>query len=108
MNDAAGREAEEIMHAPHPAAVAPREVIIHRHDMHALPERALEVLGNTATKVLPSPVRISAILPSCKTMPPRSWTSKGRWPRTRFAASRTAAKASGRSWSRVSPWQAVP
>ena len=36
-----------------------------------------------ATRVLPSPVFISAILPWCKTMPPINWTSKGRMPRIR-------------------------
>ena len=33
-----------------------------------------------ATSVLPSPVFISAILPWWSTMPPISWTSKGRMP----------------------------
>ena len=31
-----------------------------------------------ATRVLPSPVTISAILPPCRTMPPINWTSKWR------------------------------
>src|SRR5918992_4609246 len=56
-----------------------------------------------AASVLPSPVFISAILPSCSTMPPMICTSKGRIPRVRFDASRTTAKASGRMASRVSP-----
>ena len=42
-----------------------------------------------ATSVLPSPVRISAILPLCSTMPPISWTSKWRMPSARLPASRT-------------------
>ena len=59
-----------------------------------------------ATSVLPSPVRISAILPWCKTMPPISCTSKWRMPVVRTLASRTMAKASGKissSTSRSSP-----
>src|SRR5215212_2583240 len=56
-----------------------------------------------AASVFPSPVFISAILPSCKTIPPISCTSKGRIPKVRLDASRTTAKASGRMSSRVSP-----
>src|SRR5918997_1954671 len=56
-----------------------------------------------AASVLPSPVFISAILPSCRAMPPMIWTSKGRIPRVRLEASRTTANASGRRSSRVSP-----
>src|ERR671916_1813913 len=56
-----------------------------------------------AASVLPSPVFISEILPSCSAMPPITWTSKGRIPRVRFDASRTTAKASGRMPSRASP-----
>ena len=56
-----------------------------------------------ATSVLPSPVRISAIFPSCKAIPPISCTSKWRMPSARTPASRTTANASGRSWSSDSP-----
>src|SRR5215208_5826394 len=56
-----------------------------------------------AARVLPSPVFISAILPSCKTIPPITCTSKGRMPKVRLDASRTTAKASGKMSSRVSP-----
>src|ERR687893_500393 len=56
-----------------------------------------------AASVLPSPVFISEILPSCNAMPPITWTSKGRIPRVRRDASRTTAKASGRMPSSVSP-----
>ena len=52
------------------------------------------------TSVLPSPVFISAIQPKCSAIPPISWTSKGRWPSTRHAPSRTTAKASIRRSSR--------
>src|SRR5882762_3908045 len=40
------------------------------------PERALRYAGKVATSVLPSPVRISEILPSCRTMPPISCMAK--------------------------------
>ncbi len=56
-----------------------------------------------AASVLPSPVFISAILPSCSAIPPRTCTSKGRICKVRLEASRTTANASGRIPSRVSP-----
>ena len=56
-----------------------------------------------AASVLPSPVFISAIFPSCKTMPPMTCSSKGRIPRVRLETSRTTAKASGNRSSMVSP-----
>ena len=49
-----------------------------------------------ATRVLPSPVFISAIMPWWRTIPPINWTSKGRISTDRFAASRTTAKAGPR------------
>ena len=61
------------------------------------PIRALRYTGNVAIRVLPSPVRISAIWPWCKTIPPKSCTSKCRIPKTRTPASRTTANASGSS-----------
>src|SRR5206468_881813 len=67
------------------------------------PVRPLRYAGSVATSVLPSPVAISAILPSWSTMPPISWTSKWRMPTVRRAASRQTAKASGRISSSGSP-----
>src|SRR5262245_29120132 len=67
------------------------------------PVRAFRYAGSVATSVLPSPVAISAIVPSCSTMPPISWTSKCRMPTVRRAASRQTAKASGRTSSSSSP-----
>jgi len=61
-------------------------------------------MGMTATSVLPSPVFISAIMPSCSTMPPIICTSNGRIPRVRTAPSRATANASGRRSSRGSPF----
>jgi hypothetical protein len=52
---------------------------------------------------LPSPVRISAILPLCNTMPPINCTSKWRICSVRLLASRTTAKASGSKSSSDSP-----
>ena len=54
-----------------------------------LPAKAFRYAGRTATSVLPSPVRISAISPLCRIMPPISCTSNGRKPRTRLEPSRT-------------------
>src|SRR6056297_1224772 len=54
-------------------------------------------------RVLPSPVFISAMSPSCRAAPPKTWTSYGRSLRTRQAASRATAKASTCSSSRVAP-----
>src|SRR5947209_5555096 len=67
------------------------------------PVRPLRYAGSVATSVLPSPVAISAILPSWRTMPPISWTSKGRMPTVRRAASRATANASGSSASTDPP-----
>lgn len=61
-----------------------------------------------ATSVLPSPVRISAILPWCRQIPPITCTWKCFMPSTRQAASRSAAKASGRISSNVSPAGQTP
>src|ERR671917_297038 len=60
-----------------------------------------------AASVFPSPVFISAILPSCSTMPPMTCTSKGRIPKVRLEVSLTTAKASGRMPSRVSPFSSL-
>src|SRR6266571_2015998 len=65
------------------------------------PVRPFRYAGSVATSVLPSPVAISAIVPSWSTMPPISWTSKWRIPTVRRAASRHTAKASGRTSSSV-------
>src|SRR6059058_2624070 len=66
-----------------------------------VPASALRTAGRVAVSVLPSPVFISAIEPSWRTIPPISWTSKWRWPSVRRAASRVSANASGRRSSRL-------
>src|SRR3954454_17885852 len=68
-----------------------------------LPPRALRYTGSVLTRVLPSPVFISATQPKCSAAPPMSWTSKCRWPMTRLPASRVAANASMRRSSTDSP-----
>src|SRR5213592_4763716 len=67
------------------------------------PAREFRYAGMVATRVFPSPVFISAMLPSCRAMAPMTWTSKCRWPIVRRAASRTEANASGSTSSRLSP-----
>src|SRR6266498_3959749 len=67
------------------------------------PARAFRYAGMVATRVFPSPVFISAMLPSCRTIAPITWTSKCRWPIVRRAASRTEANTSGSRSSRLSP-----
>ena len=54
-------------------------------------------------RVLPSPVRISAMLPPWSTIPPMSCTSKCRMPIVRRPASRTSAKHSSSTASSSSP-----
>src|SRR6266850_666257 len=66
------------------------------------PVSAFRYAGSVATRVLPSPVAISAMIPSWSTMPPISWTSKWRMPTVRRAASRHTANASVRTSSTVS------
>ena len=68
-----------------------------------LPVSAFRYAGKVATSVFPSPVRISAILPSCRAIPPTSCISKCRRPSALSPASRTTAKTSGRISSSVSP-----
>ena len=48
-----------------------------------LPPRPLRYTGRVLTRVLPSPVFISATQPKCSAAPPISCTSKWRWPMTR-------------------------
>ena len=45
-----------------------------------MPGSEFSTTGSVAVSVLPSPVRISAIAPECRTMPPMSCTSKWRMP----------------------------
>src|SRR5512139_458081 len=67
------------------------------------PVSALRYAASVATSVLPSPVRISAILPLWSAMPPISCTSKCRMLSVRLPASRTTANASGSRSSSASP-----
>ena len=56
-----------------------------------------------ATRVFPSPVFISAIIPLCRIIPPISWTSKCLSCIVLIDASRTTAKASGKISSNEEP-----
>ena len=80
------------------------EVVVHRDDVDALAGQRIQVRrAASTTSVLPSPVRISAILPLCSAMPPSSCTSKWRMPSVRLPASRTTANASGSTSSSDAP-----
>ena len=68
------------------------------------PAKAFKYAGRDATKVLPSPVLISAILPWWTTIPPISWTLKCFIPKTLHEASLQTANASGNISSKVSPF----
>ena len=67
------------------------------------PLSAFRYAGSVAMRVLPSPVRISAIIPLCRAMPPISCTSKWRIFSVRSDASRTTAKASGQQLIQARP-----
>ena len=62
---------------------------------------ALRTIGSVATRVFPSPVFISAILPSCRTIPPTSCTSKCRMFNTLELASLVIAKESAKTSSKL-------
>ena len=76
-------EPQEAVHLAHPLGVALGQVVVHRDQWAPLPARPLRYIGIVATRVLPSPVFISAMSPSCSTMPPMTCTSKGRMPKAR-------------------------
>src|SRR5260370_10377594 len=66
------------------------------------PASAFKAAGSVATSVLPSPVFISAIFPSWRTMPPINCTSKWRMLRWRRPASRVRAKVCASAGSKAS------
>ena len=59
----------------HPFGVTFGEVIIHGNHVHTVSGQCVKEYREVATNVLPSPVAISAILPLCRTTPPKSCTS---------------------------------
>ena len=74
--DAPDAEPQEAVELAHPVGVACGQVVVHRDDVDALAgESAFRYTGSVETRVLPSPVFISAIHPKCSAMPPISWTS---------------------------------
>ena len=64
------RQAEAVEDGAHPLRVALGQVVVDRDHMHAAAGHRVEAAASGATRVLPSPVFISAILPWCSTMPP--------------------------------------
>jgi hypothetical protein len=61
--DTADRQTQKLMNFAHPFGVARGEIIVDRDDVNAAPGQPFKYDGKVATSVLPSPVRISAILP---------------------------------------------
>ena len=61
----------------HPLGVALGEVVVDGDDMDAFAGECVEIAASVETRVLPSPVFISEIMPSCRAMPPMSCTSNG-------------------------------
>ena len=102
--DDADLEAEEAVHLAHPLGVALGQVVVDGDEVGAVAGEPLRYIGIVATSVLPSPVFISAMSPSWRTMPPSTWTSKGRMPSARLAASRATANASNSRSSSSSPF----
>ena len=96
-------DTEKLINAPHPFRIPLGEIIVHRNEMNALASQSIEYTGKVAINVLPSPVRISAILPLCSTMPPINCTSKWRIAEHVCWLSRTTANASGKTASRLVP-----
>ena len=70
VDDQAHGEAHEAVHLAHPLAVALGQVVVDGDDVHALAGQGVQVGGRVATRVLPSPVFISAMRPWCRMMPP--------------------------------------
>ena len=102
---AADRHAEPLEDAAVPLGVALGEVVVDGDEVDAVAGRARSGrAAGVATNVLPSPVFISAISPSCRTMPPIICTSNMRCSDSRLRASRTGANASKRSSSSDSPF----
>ena len=63
--DERGAHAQGVVDGQHPLAVAAGEVVVHGDDVNALAFEGVQIRGSVATRVLPSPVTISAMLPVC-------------------------------------------
>ena len=70
------RQAQEVVKAPHLDAVTLGQIIINSNNVYTLASQGIQIGWQVATRVLPSPVRISAILPSWRQIPPIICTSK--------------------------------
>ena len=102
LNDAHGK-AERMVELAHPLGIALGQVVVDGDEVRAFSFERIQVDGRVATRVLPSPVFISAMRPLCRIMPPINCTSKCRMFKLRRDISRQTAKASGRMSSSVSP-----
>ena len=79
--DEAGADAQHVVGGLDPLRVALGQVVVDRDEMDVLaPSSEFRYSGIVATNVFPSPVFISAMSPSWRTMPPIIWTSKRRTP----------------------------
>ncbi len=63
VHNQADAQAKEAVDLAHPLAVTAGEIIVDGDDVHALAGQRVEVGGQVATSVLPSPVFISAMRP---------------------------------------------
>ena len=63
MIDTADGQPQCVINLPHPNGVSSGKIIVDGHHMNALAGNGVEYAGKVATKVFPSPVRISAIFP---------------------------------------------
>jgi hypothetical protein len=70
-----GQEKEFKDIGTYPFLVPSGQVVVDGDDMYSLSGKTIQIGRQVATRVLPSPVAISAIFPSCSTIPPISCTS---------------------------------
>ena len=72
--DQANGETQKTMHLPHPLRIAAGQVVVHRHHVNAAAGEGVEIAGRVAQGLALAGF-ISAIWPSCRTMPPINCTS---------------------------------
>jgi hypothetical protein len=97
-------DAELSVDGAHPLGVALGQVVVDGDEVHAPPLRELRYAGIVETRVLPSPVFISAMSPSWRRAAHHLDVEVALADRAQ-AASRTTANASGRRSSRLSPFR---
>lgn len=106
-HDADG-QAEEFIQRTHPVGVTTRQVVVHRHNVHALAGQRVEVNAQGRYEGFTLTGAHFGNLAFVQVMPPTSCTSKWRIPMMRLPASRATAKASGNSLSRFPLWRCGP